>query len=80
MFPNYTHWNYRYTTKGLVKKRAKTVLQIAALAGIATGLYCTRRAGLSLGWKEAVASTRGVAAQLLTTLGHSLVKVAGSIE
>ncbi|OBT64573.1 hypothetical protein VE03_06369 [Pseudogymnoascus sp. 23342-1-I1] len=72
MFPNYRHWDYRYTTKGLVKKRAKTALKITALAGIATGLYFTHRAGLSLGWKEAVISTRGVAAQLLNTLGHSL--------
>ncbi|KFY71723.1 hypothetical protein V499_08097 [Pseudogymnoascus sp. VKM F-103] len=79
MFPNYNHWNYRYTTKGLIKKRAKTVFRIAALTGIATGLYFTRRAGLRFGWKEGAASARGAAAQLLATLGHSLVRGAGSI-
>lgn len=79
MFPNYRHWNYRYTTKGLIKKQAKKVLQIAALAGIATGFYFARRAGLSLGGNEGVAFTRGVVAQLLKTLGHSLVRTAASI-
>ncbi|KFY32734.1 hypothetical protein V495_08794 [Pseudogymnoascus sp. VKM F-4514 (FW-929)] len=74
MFPNYRHWNYQYTTKGLVKKRAKTVLQVATLSGIATGLYFAQRAGLRLGWKEGVASVRGVAVQLLNTFGHSLVR------
>jgi hypothetical protein len=79
MFPNYNHWNYRYTTKGLIKKRAKTALRIAALAGIATGLYFRRHTGLGFGWKEGVASARGAVAQLLATLGHSLVRAAGTI-
>ncbi|OBT86459.1 hypothetical protein VE02_05319 [Pseudogymnoascus sp. 03VT05] len=79
MFPNYNHWNYRYTTKGLIKKRAKTVVQIAALVGLATGLYFTHRAGLRFGWKQGVASARGAGAQLLNALGHSLVRAAGSI-
>lgn len=79
MFPNYRHWDYRYTTKGLIKKRAKTVLRIAAVAGIATGLYFAQRAGLSLCWKDGVASARGAPAQLLNALGHALVRIAGSI-
>lgn len=79
MFPNYRHWNYRYTAKGLLKKRAKTVLRITAMAGIVTGLYFAQRAGCSLCLEEGVAAARGASAQLLNALGHYLVRMAGSI-
>lgn len=78
MFPNYRHWNYRYTAKGLLKKRAKTALQIAAMAGIARGLYFAQRVGLSLCLEGGVAAARGASAQLLNALGHYLVRIAGS--
>lgn len=81
MFPNYNDWDYKYTTMGLIKKRAKTILHVSVLAGVATGMYLARRTGFSLPvWREAAAYAKNIAAQGLYSGGLSLMRIARQIE
>lgn len=43
MFPKWSDWNIRYTTKGLIKRRAGQTLRALALIAIIVGLYYIRK-------------------------------------
>lgn len=48
MFPRWTHYHLRYTTKGLVKKWAGRFLQFALLVTVLLGMFQMRKEGVSL--------------------------------
>lgn len=43
MFPKWSDWNIRYTTKGLVKQRVRQTLRVLALVAMIVGLYYIRK-------------------------------------
>lgn len=43
MFPKWSDWNIQYTTKGLIKQRAKQTLRVVTLLASIVGLYYIRK-------------------------------------
>lgn len=48
MFPTWSDWDITYTTKGLLKKRIKTLLSLLTYAAGIAGLYRLRKAGFAI--------------------------------
>lgn len=80
MFPKYRDWDYKYTTIGLFKKRARATLKLVALTLAIIGTYRARQAGLGLlGLKEVTLIFRTMVARLLYAGGDALRRMAGSV-
>lgn len=78
MFPKYNDWEYKYTKIGLVKKRIKAVLKLAAVTLAIIGTYRVRQARLGLRSVNDVALIlRATMSSLLHAGGDALQKVAG---
>lgn len=43
MFPKWSDWDLQYTRKGLVKKRARQILNMLLLASVMIGAFFLRR-------------------------------------
>jgi hypothetical protein len=77
MFPKYRDWTYQYTTKGLLKKRAKEALKITAATLAIVAAYRARQAGISrIGVKEIPFILKAVVAKLIYSSGGGLQKIA----
>ena len=80
MFPKYRDWTYKYTTKGLLKKRAKAALKFTTATLAIVAAYRARQAGITqLGVNEVSFILKTIVAKLLYAGGDGLKKVAGLV-
>lgn len=75
IFPTWNHWNITYTTKGLFKKRTKTLLRYLAIAAIVRGLIRAKQQGKTL--KDLPAQVQGLL-RVMLFFGAGVLQRAGA--
>ena len=71
MFPKWSDWNFDYTQKGQMKKKARRAFRICALVATIVGIYKLRKDGESLGDLPGLLRQM-VRSSLLTVMDSSL--------